>query len=75
MKSLRNGVSASLMVFAVSLSAAPVAAETYIVAVGAPSNSLQGRSAAKFAKDLQAELGDADTVQFRSFGLAQCSSR
>ncbi len=64
MKSLRNGVSATLMVCAVSLSAAPTAAETYIVAVGAPSNSLQGRSAAKFAEDLQAELGDAHVVEF-----------
>ena len=64
MKSLRNGVSASLMVCALSLSAAPVTAETYIVAVGAASNSLQGRSAAKFAEDLQAELGDAHTVEF-----------
>ncbi|SEN94268.1 tripartite ATP-independent transporter solute receptor, DctP family [Pseudorhodobacter antarcticus] len=64
MKSLRNGVSATLMVCAVSLSAAPAVAETYIVAVGAPSNSLQGRSAAKFAEDLQAELGDAHIVEF-----------
>ncbi|SMX50303.1 TRAP transporter substrate-binding protein [Maliponia aquimaris] len=64
MKSLRNGVSASLMVCALSLSAASVAAETFIVAVGAASNSLQGRSAAKFAEDLQAELGDAHVVQF-----------
>lgn len=63
MKSLRNGVAASLMICAVSLSAAPVVAETYIVAVGAPSNSLQGRSAAKFAEDLQAELGDAHVVE------------
>ncbi len=64
MKSLRNGISASLMVCALSLSAAPVAAETFIVAVGAASNSLQGRSAAKFAEDLQAELGDAHTIEF-----------
>ena len=57
MKSIRNGLSASLMVGALSLSAAPVDAETYIVAVGAASNSLQGRSAAKFAEELQAVLG------------------
>ena len=64
MKTLRNGVSASLLVCGLSLSAAPVAAETSIVAVGAASNSLQGRSAAKFAEDLQAELGDAHVVEF-----------
>lgn len=64
MKSLRHGVSASLMVCALSISAAPVVADTYIVAVGAAANSLQGRSAAKFAEDLQAALGDAHTVEF-----------
>lgn len=64
MKTLRNGTVAGFMICAMSLTAAPVTAETYIVAVGAASNSLQGRSAAKFAKDLQAELGDAHTVEF-----------
>ena len=46
MKTFRKSA-AGLMVCAVTMAAAPVAAETYIVAVGAASNSLQGRSAAK----------------------------
>jgi tripartite ATP-independent transporter DctP family solute receptor len=64
MKTLRNGIAAGLMICAMSATSAPALAETYIVAVGAASNSLQGRSAAKFAEDLQAELGDAHTVEF-----------
>lgn len=68
MKTLRNGVSASVLTFTMGLVAAPVAAETYIVAVGAASNSLQGRSAAKFAEDLQAALGAAHTVEFYADG-------
>lgn len=69
MKTLRINAAASLMVFAMSLTAAPVAADnTYIVAVGAASNSLQGRSAAKFAEDLQAELGGAHTIEFYADG-------
>ncbi|WP_240513947.1 TRAP transporter substrate-binding protein [Paramylibacter kogurei] len=66
MKTIRNGVFASLSTLV--LAAAPVAAETYIVAVGAASNSLQGRSASKFAEDLQAKLGDAHTVEFYADG-------
>ncbi|HIC66527.1 MAG TPA: TRAP transporter substrate-binding protein, partial [Paracoccus sp.] len=67
MKTFRKSA-AGLMVCAVTMAAAPVAAETYIVAVGAASNSLQGRSAAKFAEDLQARLGDADKVEFYADG-------
>ncbi|SIN84126.1 TRAP transporter substrate-binding protein [Vannielia litorea] len=68
MKTLRNGGFAGLVVCAMSMTAAPTLADTYIVAVGAASNSLQGRSAAKFAEDLQAELGDAHTVEFYADG-------
>ena len=68
MTTLRNGVSAGLLVCAMSVASAPVLADTYIVAVGAASNSLQGRSAAKFAEDLQAELGDVHTVEFYADG-------
>jgi|TARA_B000000460_G_C21536774_1_gene403494 tripartite ATP-independent transporter DctP family solute receptor len=67
MKTFRKSA-AGLMVCAVTMAAAPVAAQTYIVAVGAASNSLQGRSAAKFAEDLQARLGDADKVEFYADG-------
>ncbi|MCY0093258.1 TRAP transporter substrate-binding protein [Hoeflea ulvae] len=68
MNTLRNGISAGLMICAMSVTAAPALADTYIVAVGAASNSLQGRSAAKFAEDLGAELGDAHTVEFYADG-------
>ncbi len=68
MKILRTGMTASLMACVAALAGAPVAAETYIVAVGAASNSLQGRSAAKFAEDLRAELGDAHSVEFYADG-------
>ncbi len=44
--------------------AAPAAAETFIVAVGAARNSLQGRSAELFATELQERLGDAHTIEF-----------
>jgi tripartite ATP-independent transporter DctP family solute receptor len=64
MNTLRNGIAAGLMICAMSATSAPALADTYIVAVGAASNSLQGRSAAKFAEDLQAKLGDAHTVEF-----------
>lgn len=47
-----------------AVAAVPAMAETYIVAVGASSNSLQGKSAARFAEELQAKLGDAHTVEF-----------
>src|SRR6056297_309273 len=68
MKTLRNSVSAGLMLCAMSVASAPAMADTYIVAVGAASNSLQGRSAAKFAEDLQSELGDAHKVEFYADG-------
>tara|TARA_R110002020_G_scaffold475295_2_gene709464 strand:- start:20008 stop:20991 length:984 start_codon:yes stop_codon:yes gene_type:complete len=68
MNTLRNGITAGLMICAMSTTAAPALADTYIVAVGAASNSLQGRSAAKFAEDLGAELGGAHTVEFYADG-------
>lgn len=68
MKIYGNGVFAGLMACAISVAAVPALADTYTVAVGAASNSLQGRSAAKFAQDLQAKLGDAHTVEFYADG-------
>lgn len=68
MKHFTTGLAAGVFAATLSLAAAPAAAETYIVAVGASSNSLQGRSAAKFAEDLQARLGDAHTVEFYADG-------
>lgn len=61
-------LSAGLLICATSLGATGAMADTYIVAVGAASNSLQGRSAAKFAEDLQARLGDAHSVEFYADG-------
>ena len=46
----------------------PAAADTFIVAVGAASNSLQGRSAEMFATELQSRLGDAHSVEFYADG-------
>ncbi len=68
MKSVRNGFAAAILAGSVALVAAPAMAETYVVAVGAASNSLQGRSGAKFAEDLQAQLGDAHKVEFYADG-------
>ncbi|SFQ70450.1 TRAP transporter substrate-binding protein [Donghicola eburneus] len=68
MKYTRTRLTAGILACTVSALALPAMAETYIVAVGAASNSLQGRSAAKFAEDLQAELGDAHTVEFYADG-------
>lgn len=68
MKHSRTRLMAGLLAGTVSMLALPAVAETYIVAVGAASNSLQGRSAAKFAEDLQAKLGDAHTVEFYADG-------
>lgn len=68
MKALRFGLAATALTCTLSLVAVPVAADTFIVAVGAASNSLQGRSAAKFAEDLQAALGDSHTVEFYADG-------
>lgn len=63
MKHTTSGLFAGLIICALG-AATPAAAGTYIVAVGAASNSLQGQSAAKFAQDLQARLGDAHKVEF-----------
>lgn len=68
MKALRYGLAATALSSTLSLVAVPVSADTFIVAVGAASNSLQGRSAAKFAEDLQTALGDAHTVEFYADG-------
>ena len=63
-----TGAIAGILAVSVSFTAVPAVADTYIVAVGASSNSLQGRSAAKFAEELQAKLGDAHTVEFYADG-------
>ncbi|MFY0312863.1 TRAP transporter substrate-binding protein [Leisingera sp. D0M16] len=63
MKSLTKTLSASLAAATLTI-AVPAAADTYVVAVGAASNSLQGKSAARFAEELQTRLGDAHTVEF-----------
>lgn len=63
MKSLSKTLSASLAAATLTI-AVPAAADTYVVAVGAASNSLQGKSAARFAEELQTRLGDAHTVEF-----------
>jgi len=68
MKKVIKGLSASFLAGAVSLAALPVTADTYIVAVGASSNSLQGLSARKFADELQTALGDAHTIEFYADG-------
>jgi len=52
------------LALALSLCALPSIAATYVVAVGAASNSLQGKSAARFAEQLQARLGSAHKVEF-----------
>ena len=63
MKTLKKTLSASLAAATLTI-AVPAAADTYIVAVGAASNSLQGKSAARFAEELQNRLGDAHKVEF-----------
>ncbi len=68
MKHIIQGLTASILAGTVSLTALPAVADTYIVAVGAASNSLQGQSAKKFADDLQAALGDAHTIEFYADG-------
>ena len=68
MKKISCSFAASLFITTSMLAASPVLADTYIVAVGAASNSLQGRSAEKFATDLQAKLGDAHKVEFYADG-------
>lgn len=64
MKQLSRAVIAGLIASAATITALPSYAETYIVATGAASNSLQGRSAARFAEELQARLGEGDEVEF-----------
>lgn len=59
-----KGLSTGLLIAVASFGAAPVMADTYIVAVGAASNSLQGQSAARFAEELQTRLGDAHKIEF-----------
>lgn len=68
MKHMPKTLMATLLASAMSVAALPAVAETYTVAVGAASNSLQGRSAARFAEELQAKLGDADKVEFYADG-------
>jgi len=68
MKRFTTGLTASLFISAAAFGTGPALADTYTVAVGAASNSLQGRSAQKFAEDLQARLGDAHKVEFYADG-------
>ncbi|MFV0360961.1 TRAP transporter substrate-binding protein [Tropicimonas sp.] len=68
MKHHLTGLSAGILACTTALCALPSVADTYIVAVGAASNSLQGRSAAKFAEDLAARLGDAHKIEFYADG-------
>lgn len=63
-RSLRAVAVAALM----TTVALPALADTFIVAVGAARNSLQGQAAEKFATDLQARIGDAHKVEFYSDG-------
>ena len=68
MNHFTKGLSTGLLACALSFGAVAVSADTYIVAVGSASNSLQGKSAKKFADELQAKLGDAHTVEFYADG-------
>ena len=68
MKTSKSGLSAAIAALGLLVGASTVMAETYIVAVGASSNSLQGRSAAKFADDLQTTLGEAHEIEFYADG-------
>ncbi|RYH12013.1 TRAP transporter substrate-binding protein [Tropicimonas sp. IMCC6043] len=68
MSYVTRGLTTAILAATVSVAAISVSADTYVVAVGSASNSLQGRSAAKFAEDLQAKLGDAHTVEFYADG-------
>ncbi len=68
MTKFARGLSAGLLVCAVALGVTPVMADTYIVAVGAASNSLQGQSAKRFADELQQRLGDKHKVEFYADG-------
>lgn len=64
MEHLPKTIFAGLLATAMTAAALPAVADTYIVAVGASSNSLQGKSAARFAEELQTRLGDAHTIEF-----------
>ena len=68
MKQFAKGLYAGLLALGLAVSAETAVADTYIVAVGAASNSLQGRSAQRFAEELQAKLGGAHTVEFYADG-------
>ena len=56
MNKIHKGLCAGLLASVFAFGALPAQAETYIVAVGAASNSLQGRSAQKFAEVLKIRL-------------------
>lgn len=64
MKLIIKSLKTVMLAGAVALAATPAFADTYIVAVGAAKNSLQGRSAERFATELQGKLGDAHKVEF-----------
>lgn len=68
MKHVQKGIAFGVIASFMAFGAVPVSADSYVVAVGAASNSLQGRSAAKFAEDLQTKLGDAHQVEFYADG-------
>ncbi|TMV58603.1 TRAP transporter substrate-binding protein, partial [Thioclava sp. BHET1] len=59
-----KGLTAGLLFCAAGVSATTATADTYIVAVGAASNSLQGKSAQRFAEELQQKLGDTHKIEF-----------
>lgn len=66
MKKFLKGLGAIALLGGLLSTSVPALAETIVVAVGAPKNSLQGRSAEKFATDLQARLGSGYKVEFYS---------
>lgn len=68
MQHISRTVIAGLIASASALATIPAMAETYIVATGAASNSLQGRSAAQFAEQLKEKLGAGDSVEFYADG-------
>ncbi|SDJ22835.1 TRAP transporter substrate-binding protein [Aliiruegeria lutimaris] len=68
MNKFTKRLTTGMLACTVSLGAMAAMADTYVVAVGSASNSLQGLSAKKFAEDLQAKLGDAHTVEFYADG-------
>ena len=68
MNQFTKRLTTGILACTVSLGAVAAMADTYVVAVGSASNSLQGQSAKKFAEDLQAKLGDAHTIEFYADG-------